>query len=283
MIAIYKDTFYDFPDDKFFYTLQDVSGATLFQGKAYKFPDSESGSVIVNKIAQNYINSDIPDLSTISATTTYTHSGMTGTFNLCGSGDTVLQTFDFINDWNYDDTDYSQNQSLNVPVNDHTDVGMYHFVTNYNKTTKKVSTVISRVTSGNSCGDYALYYTNRKGGIDALLIEGISRETDAFTPYDFERYVTTADRNKKGELVRYMNVIEKSFELHTGWLSDSQSKTLARHLFSSNNVILHNLKTGELMPVALTNADVEYKEFRNERKLNSYQIDVRCANKELLA
>ena len=281
MIAIYKDTFYEFPQDVLIYSIQDVSGNTFYQGRAYKFPDASSGSVIVNKVAQNYLYSDIPDLSTISATTVYTHSGMTGVFNLVDSGNTVRGTYEFVNDWNYDNTDYSQNQNLNLPINDHTDVGMFRFVTDYSKTTKKVSSTIS-ISSGNSCGDYALYYTNRKGGIDALLIEGLVREKDAFTTYEYERFVTTADRSHKGEAVKYMNLIEKSFELNTLWLSDIQAKTLARHLLSSNNVILHNLKTGELMPVVITDAEAEYKKFRNEKKLISYTISVKCANKEQL-
>lgn len=283
MIAIYKDTFYEFPEDKFIYSIEEVSGNTLFQGKAYKFPDSESGSVMVNKVCQNYLYNDLPDLSTISASTTYTHSGMTGAFNVCDSGGNVVQTYEFINDWNYDSTDYSQNQTLSLPVNSHFATNQFQFLTSYNKNTKKVSTQIIRTANPNACGDYAVYYTNRKGGWDSFLFEGIvAREEDSFSPYDFERYVTTGDRSKKGEMVRYMNIVSKTFELSTGWMNDAQARTLARHLMSSNNVFLHNLVTDEIMPAVIDDGSAEYKRFLNDKRLISYTIKVKCANKELL-
>lgn len=280
MIAITNDTGYTFTVDKLDYTIVQ-SGETLFSGKAYKFPGTDSGTVTVNKVCQNYLYADIPDLSTISGTTTYVHNGMTGTFSLVNDSGTTIGTYEFINDWNYDSLNYSMNQNLNIPINGHYGVNMFRFSTNYNKTTKKVSTTISRANSSGFCGDYELIYTNRRNGWDSFLIEGRVVERDNFKQFDYERSVKFSERSAKGEMVRYRNLITKDFELNTGWLSDSESKTLARHLLSSNNVFLHNLDTDEIMPCIITDTNAEYKTFNN-KSLVSYEINVRCGNRQEL-
>ena len=282
MIAITNDTGYTFTQDKLSYTIVQ-SGETLFSGKAYKFPDSSSGTVTINKVCQNYLYQDLPDLSTISAATTYVHSGMTGIFNLVDDSGTTLGTYEFVNDWNYDSLNYAMNQNMNIPINGHYAANQFHFSTNYNKTSKKVSSVISRANNPAYCGNYALYYTNRRNGWDSFLIEGrVIEEKDSFKQFDYERSVRFADRNRKGGMVRYRNIITKEFTLNTGWLTDAQARILARHLLSSNNVYLHNLSTGEIMPCVLTDANAEYKRYLNKKELVSYEISVRCGNSEEL-
>lgn len=278
MTPIWKDTVYNFSADTLNYTIEG-GGNVLYQGKAYKFPDADSGSVLANKICKDYLYTEFPNL-----TGTTTHSGMTGTFTLRDSGGTALATYDFINDWNYDEQPYSANTNMNIPVNAHYASNQYVFSTNYVNNGKKVQTTAQRANNPAFCGKYAIYYTNRRNGWDSFLFEGaVEKEKDAFDRYDYDRFVLSSERNVKGEKVRYKSVIKKSFTLNTGWLSDAQARTLARHLLSSNSIYLHNLETDEIAPCVVTDAEAEYKRYRNERKLVSYEINIECGNKEELS
>lgn len=277
MIAITNDTGYTFTSDKLMYSIE-RDGDMLFSGRAYKFPDSASGTVWVNQICKNYLYTEFPQISG-----TTVHSGMTGEFDLVDDSGNTLATYEFINDWNYDSLDYSQNQNLNIPVNGHSAANMLQFSTNYDKTSKKVSTTVTRANSPLYCGNYAIYYTNRRNGWDAFLFEGrVLEEKDDFKQFDYERSVRYADRDRKGEVVRYRNLITKEFTLHTGLLKDAQAKVFARHLLSSNNVFLHNLDTDEIVPCVITDTSAEYKRFANERKMIEYEVTVRCGNSEEL-
>lgn len=278
MTPIWNDTPYNFSADTLNYTIEG-GGSVLYEGRAYKFPDAESGSVLVNKVCKEYLYTEFPNLSG-----TTTHSSMTGTFTLKDDSGTTLGTYDFVNDWNYDSVPYSANTNMNIPINAHYAANMYVFSTDYKTSGKKVQTTAQRANNPAFCGKYAIYYTNRRNGWDAFLFEGVvEKEKDSFDHYEYDRFVLSSERNLKGEKVRYKNLIRKSFTLNTGWLSDAQARVLARHLLSSNNVYLHNLETDEIMPCSITDADAEYKRYRNEGKLVSYEINIECGNKEELA
>ena len=276
MTPIWKDTEYNFTTDKFTYTIE-KDGETIYTGKSYRFPDSDSGSVRVNKIVQNYLYTEFP-----STTGTTTHSGMTGTFLVKNSSGTTVGTYEFINDWNYDDSSYAANTNLNIPINNHTAPNMYVFTTDYKKSGKKVQTTVQRANNPAFCGKYAIYYTNRKNGWDGFLIEGKVLEKDTYKQYDYESPINTNRMDREREKTRYRNFITQDWELSTLYLTDTQSRVLARHLLSSNNVVLHNLETDTLIPVIITDEEAEYKTFKDEKKLVSYTIRVKAANKEEL-
>lgn len=117
----------------------------------------------------------------------------------------------------------------------------------------------------NNCGDWALYYINKTGGWDMLALRGKVIETD------------NIDRNsiqgKDGTTV-YRTVSEKTYKLNTGRLTDAQSLMIAEQLSVSRNVILHNLKDNTLKGVHITDNSIEYKQYRNSRKINNYTITV---------
>ena len=122
------------------------------------------------------------------------------------------------------------------------------------------------------CGPMALYYLNARGGWDSFLIEGKVKRTDNMSQSDYGRKYdnTTAQFGK----TRYMNEITESYELHTGWLTDDQAARLAKHLLPSNRVYAHNLETDRIFPVVITDSNAEYKTFKNEKRLVSYQINI---------
>lgn len=281
MIPIWKDTFYTFTADTLTYYVTKGDEDTIYTGKAYRFPDADEGRVQINRIAENYLSTFLPPLSTVSATTTFTHSDACGQFKLYNaSGDTLLGTYDFVWNWEYDNETFSQNTPLSCPVDGKYATNQFEFATTYH-TSKEVKTVIKRATA-NDCGSWALYYRNRKGGYDSYLLRGKVSRTDDFTFYGYEKGIDNNNMGYEREKVRYKNVIGSKWELNTGWLKDAEAKTLARHLFSSGYVILHNLDTDTLIPVNISDTSVQHKTFNNERKMFSYTINVEAANKEMV-
>jgi hypothetical protein len=79
----------------------------------------------------------------------------------------------------------------------------------------------------------------------------------------------------------YLTEINASYEIHTGWLSETESDILASNLFQSTRVFLHNLQTNEILPVLITDTDVVYKTRNNSgRKLLNYTINVETSHKK---
>lgn len=133
------------------------------------------------------------------------------------------------------------------------------------------------------CKEYCLYYLNKFGGWDWLLVNGTSLKTDKLNRLSYKsNYLAQyaqgtvniyATRNK----IDYTTIINENWELNTSWLSDIQSSKMS-NLLESNQVVLHDLKNNYLIPVLITNSNVDYKTYKNQgRKLYSYKIEVEAS------
>lgn len=151
-----------------------------------------------------------------------------------------------------------------------------------------------------SCGNYALYFTTRQGGWCSFLIEGKVIEKDKINTSTYNKkgaYVLSElgydNRFTHGEpynnltaiippasVTKYNNKVTKSFETHTGWLSDSISEQVAEYLFTCTSLYIHDIEKQRIYPGVITNTEVEYKTFKNEKTLISYQIDIDVAYEE---
>lgn len=130
------------------------------------------------------------------------------------------------------------------------------------------------------CNDYCLYYLNELGGWDFLLIDGkIVRKKN----FEYNQYNRDIDvRSGKHRIVDYKANIEESWDLSTGYLTDSQSDKLYRNLFGSTRIYLHNLNTDEINPVNLKTASIDRKTFRNQgRKFAQYTFNVALSDERL--
>lgn len=126
------------------------------------------------------------------------------------------------------------------------------------------------------CASYVLYYLNAYGGWDSLLIEGTDLEEDTLTrstmamEYDNRSIQNRGTRN-------YVNEIAKTFTLHTGLLSDTESKRM-HHLVNSSNVYLYDIALDEMIPVIVTDNALPYKTYHNNgNKAVSYSVKVQVA------
>lgn len=250
---------------------------TVFSGKAWIRPDDATLKININKIAQNYLYSDLPDLRNVSANTSYENKYEYRQFYLTNSANTTLETYNFLMDWSYDTTALTSTMNMSRPINLHGATNMLFLSTEFNSSSQKVVTTLK--ISGSSsydrthCGSHAIYYLNRYGGWDSFLIEGNVVKTDKYKRYQTSRTFDnkTIDFQKK----TYDNEITESYKLSTGWLTDSQSQVLAEHLLSTNMAYLHNLVTGEIIPINITDASTTYKTYKNNnRKRVNYTINV---------
>lgn len=126
-----------------------------------------------------------------------------------------------------------------------------------------------------TCSEYVFYYINAHGGWDSFLIEGNNKRVDKLTSYNT---IKNFDNTKPDfETKKYITIINPTFELSTHYLTNDEASRMY-NLLESNEVYLHNLITGDIVPVNISLNTVEYKTFTNNgRKKFLYKINVELA------
>lgn len=119
---------------------------------------------------------------------------------------------------------------------------------------------------------YCLYYKNLYGGYDSILLNPTSQLsaniTDNTLTTDFD---TTALNHYKRS---YSKTIQNKWTLKTNLLNDTQSEKM-RHIYTSNQMWLHNLETGRLYAVNPVDKTFTEKTFKsNKYKPMSYTVTV---------
>ena len=119
---------------------------------------------------------------------------------------------------------------------------------------------------------YCLYYKNLYGGYDSILLNPTSQLSASITD---NTLTTDYDTTVLGHYKRsYSKTIQNKWTLKTNLLNDTQSEKM-RHIYTSNQMWLHNLETGKLYavnPVDKTFTEKTYKS--NKHKPVSYTITV---------
>lgn len=268
----------------------------IFNGKAWCPPSYKPTTGVlnvsyptkINGVCENYLSNDIEDFN-FNTPTTIEHTNALNTFQIVDEDDntTLIDEVTFVYDWSFDNTiDYSNsNPKLSRPVNGRGKDGMYFFITSCNKNNLKVSTYVTKTPNidiyhyADDCNsNWALYYLNKYGGWDSFLIEGYVSKTEKFTRSTLNREYN--NNIQQFGTTPYLTEINPSYEIHTGWLNETESDILATNLFQSTRVFLHNLETDEIIPVVITNTDVLYKTRKNSnRKLLNYTINVDASQK----
>lgn len=129
----------------------------------------------------------------------------------------------------------------------------------------------------NTCAEYALYYLNAHGGYDHLLINGTSKRTDNIKRTEITRVVdNTTLKHGRSDV---HTEITRTWHLNTGHLTDAQwAKT--HHLLGSTHIFLHNLDSGEIVPVVIKANKADFNTYRNNGgKMSQLSIDVEESTK----
>ena len=275
----------------------------IFRSRVYAAPNETVVRVTVNKICQNYMKEN-PNI--FAGAVGYSHS--MATFKLKDEYGTLLHTYHFINDWSYNELTLGFKTNPIVPymgdgqklffstfATERKDIrwGMRYYdgtpdYDNQETIINDFSTLIvpqSRQKGvktfyfgGNSYNilpkcqcKYVLYYVNPNGGYDWFPITGRVSRRDRLETYTVTQNYnnTTADFGKK----RYLSTINISYQVNTQWLTQEQSNRMWE-LLESNTVWLHNLEEDKIMPVIITDTEIEHKYKTNSNKMLSYQINL---------
>lgn len=131
-----------------------------------------------------------------------------------------------------------------------------------------------------SCAKYALYYINAYGGWDSLLIGGLTTETDNVTRHNREHdYDNTNPTNRGRE--NYLNEIDKTYSINTGWMSEESSLRM-HHLLNSTMVYMYDFAKVQMIPVVVNNTTTQYKTFKsNQGQALNYTIEVSVAHSRI--
>lgn len=286
--SIWKDTEYpvSYTASPFTYRIDLKTGSTssavetVFSGKAWVRPGDENLYININKVAQDYLSSDLPDLRNIHTDTSYINAEAYRTFYLRDANGNTLQTYNFLLDWSYENTPLTGTTHLSQPINGHGVNGMFFLDTTWSISTQSAVTSV-HLSAGEGydtthCGDFAIYYLSTKGGWCSFLFEGTATKTDKYNKYNIS--LPFNNQTLEWQKKTYHAEITTSYQLNTGWLTDDQAANLAKNLIGTNKAYLHNLRTDEIMPVLSTEGSAVYKTYKNQgRKLVSYVVNVECS------
>lgn len=126
----------------------------------------------------------------------------------------------------------------------------------------------------NACeARYSLYYINAYGGVDVLPCKGkSSMKKDNITRYNYSR--TFRNNTLEFENTNYLSEIKTTWQLHTGYMVDTQSEKM-HHLVESTCVFLYDALEQTYTPVVMTDKTLEYKTFHNQgRTFYDYTINI---------
>lgn len=270
---IWKDTYYTTTASTLIYQIK-LDGAVIYSGRAVKKPGADDLVINVNKVCNNYLESDVAELFT-SSSSYITQNQAVRTFDFCNSAGTVLQQYMFLLDYDYEDNWTGGSKVLSSPINGKYVSGMLKLHTNVTagNAVRTYKSTGSYPTLAVCPSDYVLYYLNARGGWDAFVIEGKVIKKDNFTQYTTDRVFnnTTYDF----ECYRYISEIKTSYELSTGLMNDAESKNFAKNLVGSNKVYLHNVNEGWIRPVIIDDKSVTYQTYENNNgKFSVYKINI---------
>lgn len=270
--SIWEDVYYTVTGQTTFdYNIYKEGTELVYSGRAVANPNKAEINIGISRIVQNYLNSDLPssvfnydDFNT----GTFFLDDATHSFDLTDGKGNVLETYKFLNCWDYK-TPYGLlygsglNYPMSLPINSHYANGMYGFTSVCYKSNYRVRTQISSI-SGNYCGNGALYYANNLGGWDCFLIEGNVKKTDTYSKYTIENKWTakTLERGTR----TLVNTVDESWTLQTHLLTDEESKAIAEQIYGSNNIYYHDFATDRIVPVIITDTSIEYKTRANQKR-----------------
>lgn len=273
MDAIWKDTYFTSTESALTYQIKTEGGEVLFSGKAYRKPDGEL-KINIARLCENYLENDIQELLETRDDFIYVENAIR-TFNLT-SGDTVLSSYTFVDDWSYE----AFNEDLNYPINKHYATNMFVLLSFINSDNQLYVGLNEGDYDIPACGDYALYYLNAHGGWDSFLIEGNVIQTDNITAHGLTKTFnnTTIDFGS----LNYLNEISSTYKCNTGLLKDNEAEILAKNLIPSTKIYLHDLKNDLIIPVVMDTKTVDHKSYKNQgKKVVTYSFNLKSSQSKI--
>lgn len=250
---------------------------TIFNGRAYKYPNSDNIEIKLNKIFENYLTNSLTNtISKLDLNSNIDYNNRN--YESCKrfmiyDRDTseLIKEYRVLYDWSYTYKWRGEEEVLSKPIDNNFAYRQLHF----NTTVSKMGIVTNYITNtiNNDCGDYALYYLNSFGGWDSLLLNNKVNKSKSINSYTTEKYIRNL--NVDFEQYRYISELQNSYDVNTNLLTDEQATNIVDNLFTSNEVYLHNLNTDIINAVLITNNKVSYKRYSDNLELPYFTINIK--------
>ena len=321
MVSIWKDYFVNTTstEDSIMYNVT-KNGALIYTGMLHKNPETKDYNIYINDIVSNYLNNKF--IFSATTNYSFVMEDYVGLFGIVKADGTAIANDYYFNDWSYSNyiMDYSGDLvPLRDNVNDIIDSRQYFIQSflNKNRTATKTAnngissvvvqpaqaiTMVSKnpangvdlskqcyttLTSAgktykvmNTGKEYCIYYKNAFGGYDWLVVDGITIPSSS---YKKNVYRQRANNNTISfSKVNYQNDITDKIQFNTGFLKDDESKRM-ENLFTSTEVYVHNLKTGEIKAGVITDTSYTNKTYKNQGcKYFNYTFNIELSNMRLV-
>jgi len=285
----------DSTDDYVDYQIYKGYGNLIFSGRAYKYPDATNIKIDVTDICHAEVTGPVIDNFSSGHVNS---SGRSVYFTVTGTSSNSFSVNYYAKPGSVPQSGYSCNEPISRTI----DPRQYLFpgsisssitITRngsawYSGSGGSVSTVsLGSLTDGTKlrltcasntvdyvvkCGaHYALYYQNLVGGIDSVTCYGPSTRTGSVTRYSITNNNATDFKNENKAVEGQLG-----WNLITGPISDEGGEHIP-DLLMSNHAWLHDLETGDIVPVNIVTTSIESKNKKKDKNNTSYNIQVQYA------
>lgn len=250
---------------------------TIFNGRAYKYPNSDTIEIKLNKIFENYLTNSLVntiskfDLNSKIDYKNRNYESCKRFYLIDRDTNKRIEDYRVLYDWSYVYKWRGEEEVLSKPIDNNFAYGQLYF----NSTVSKLGIVTNEINnySKTNCGDYALYYLNSFGGWDSYLVENKVNKSKSINFYTTEKYYRNL--NVDFEQYRYISELQNSYDITTNLLTDEQATNIVDNLFTSNEVYLHNLTKDVIYSVLVTNNKIGYKRYSDNLELPYFTINIK--------
>lgn len=124
-----------------------------------------------------------------------------------------------------------------------------------------------------TCKQYCIYYMNRRGGWDWLLVNGKSLKSDKISRLTYKANYWPQHQTSMNK-IPYVTTVTENFEFTTSWMNNNDAEKIS-DLVESNKVVVHDLVNNIIYTAVMTNSSVDYKTYINQgRKLYAYTLNM---------
>lgn len=289
----------------------------IYNGKAFKYPDARNIEVDLTHIVRDYLSSEIelyyPSLSEFtqqvlpnyykpftiqtpqSASTIYFANDYDyNNGNVIGTGSNKFMSKHIRNNMVADTRQYIPmsifmesgryniyNSNRFIAFGDNTTATTYYTQVSPTQTPTTIiydnsyNSISVKVV--NTCADYVVYYQNALGGWDWLLLSDVVNRTDKIDSVYYNTNFNSKNINTQFKN-KYQNTITPKWECFVSRLSDDEAARMY-NLYTSQCIVLHNLKDNKMYRVNVTNTDVRYNTYRGNGKHRAdYVIELEASN-----
>lgn len=272
---IWRDTYFTYATTNIYvdYTIT-LDGVEIYSGRAYRMPSEASIRIRLNDIARDYLSQDFPIMVVADNGNTDPVQN-TKAFRkfLLKIGNAEEYEYYFWWSWSYlDEDEINYNgRYLGQPVNGHRAEWSAALATYQEPGYEETGHSDIEYPIVVPCGEYVLHYTNRFGGWNSFLFEGLCRRVDALTEYTSSNRADAASIGFAKQ--RYAVKIQRKWQCTTGFLTDAEAERFALDVIPTTLAYLSIGDGGNSCPVLVTDTSAEVKTYEgNGRRLIQYTI-----------